>query len=46
MQDGIPPGVLNIVSGFGPTVGDAIPIHVDVDKVYENLESTLTFKKI
>lgn len=32
-QAGLPPGVLNIVSGFGPTVGAAIASHMDVDKV-------------
>ncbi|KMZ61155.1 Aldehyde dehydrogenase [Zostera marina] len=30
---GLPPGVLNIVSGFGPTAGAALASHTDVDKV-------------
>ncbi|KAH7865523.1 hypothetical protein Vadar_007743 [Vaccinium darrowii] len=32
-EAGLPPGVLNIVSGFGPTVGAAIASHMDVDKL-------------
>ena len=30
---GFPPGVLNIVTGYGPTVGDAIARHPRIDKV-------------
>lgn len=30
---GVPPGVVNIVSGFGPTAGAAIANHMDIDKV-------------
>ncbi|TKY73483.1 Aldehyde dehydrogenase family 2 member B4 [Spatholobus suberectus] len=30
---GLPPGVLNIVSGFGPTAGSALASHMDVDKL-------------
>ncbi|KFP37824.1 Retinal dehydrogenase 1, partial [Chlamydotis macqueenii] len=30
---GFPPGVVNIVPGFGPTAGAAISYHMDVDKV-------------
>ncbi|XP_074787758.1 aldehyde dehydrogenase 1A1 isoform X3 [Athene noctua] len=30
---GFPPGVVNIVPGFGPTAGAAISHHMDVDKV-------------
>nr|AWK59819.1 aldehyde dehydrogenase [Syntrichia caninervis] len=33
LEAGIPPGVLNIVSGYGPTAGAAIAEHMDVDKV-------------
>lgn len=33
-QAGLPPGVLNIVSGFGPTAGAALASHMDVDKVF------------
>lgn len=33
LEAGIPPGVLNIVSGFGPTAGAAIAEHMDIDKV-------------
>lgn len=32
-EAGLPPGVLNIVSGFGPTAGAAIARHMDVDKL-------------
>jgi acyl-CoA reductase-like NAD-dependent aldehyde dehydrogenase len=30
---GVPPGVLNIVTGYGPVVGEAIAAHADVDMV-------------
>ena len=32
-QAGFPPGVINIVPGYGPTAGAAIANHMDVDKV-------------
>ncbi|PWA57942.1 delta l-pyrroline-5-carboxylate synthetase [Artemisia annua] len=32
-EAGLPPGVLNIVSGYGPTAGAAIASHMDVDKL-------------
>ncbi|KAM8960567.1 aldehyde dehydrogenase 1A1 [Pelodytes ibericus] len=32
-EAGIPPGVVNIVPGFGPTAGAAISHHMDIDKV-------------
>ncbi|XP_044515423.1 retinal dehydrogenase 1-like isoform X1 [Gracilinanus agilis] len=32
-EAGIPPGVVNIVPGYGPTAGAAISSHMDVDKV-------------
>lgn len=32
-EAGIPEGVINIVTGFGPTAGAAIAAHPDVDKV-------------
>lgn len=32
-QAGLPPGALNIVSGFGPTAGAAIASHMGIDKV-------------
>ncbi|KAI0384846.1 aldehyde dehydrogenase [Hypomontagnella monticulosa] len=32
-QAGFPPGVLNIISGFGKVAGAAISSHMDVDKV-------------
>ncbi|MFO0837998.1 MAG: aldehyde dehydrogenase family protein [Phycisphaerae bacterium] len=33
MEAGFPPGVVNIVPGFGPTAGQAAARHMDVDKV-------------
>jgi acyl-CoA reductase-like NAD-dependent aldehyde dehydrogenase len=33
MEAGFPPGVLNIVTGFGETAGAAITTHPDIDKV-------------
>ena len=33
MQAGFPPGVVNIISGYGPTAGAAISEHMDVNKV-------------
>ncbi|XP_062116306.1 aldehyde dehydrogenase family 2 member B4, mitochondrial-like [Humulus lupulus] len=33
LEAGLPPGVLNIVSGFGPTAGAALANHMDVDKL-------------
>ena len=33
MEAGFPPGVVNIVPGFGETAGAAIAAHMDVDKV-------------
>ncbi|KAG9138040.1 hypothetical protein Leryth_001301 [Lithospermum erythrorhizon] len=33
-EAGLPPGVLNIVSGFGPTAGAALASHMDVDKLF------------
>ncbi|MCJ1375633.1 aldehyde dehydrogenase (NAD(P)(+)) ald5 [Loxospora ochrophaea] len=32
-EAGIPPGVINVISGFGKTAGAAISAHMDVDKV-------------
>ena len=33
VEAGFPPGVVNIVPGYGPTAGAAISQHMDVDKV-------------
>lgn len=30
-QAGIPPGVVNVVPGYGPTAGGALAEHMDVD---------------
>eukprot|EP01018_Ginkgo_biloba_P016818 Gb_01407 [translate_table: standard] len=32
-EAGIPPGVLNVLSGFGETAGAAISSHMDIDKI-------------
>ncbi|MFQ5805009.1 MAG: aldehyde dehydrogenase family protein [Phycisphaerae bacterium] len=32
-EAGFPPGVVNILTGFGPTAGGALARHMDVDKV-------------
>ncbi|KAK1433806.1 hypothetical protein QVD17_10723 [Tagetes erecta] len=32
-EAGLPPGALNIVSGYGPTAGAALASHMDVDKI-------------
>ena len=33
INQGLPPGVLNVIPGFGPTAGQALSRHMDVDKV-------------
>ena len=33
LQAGFPPGVVNIIPGYGPTAGAAIASHMDIDKV-------------
>lgn len=33
LQAGFPPGVVNIIPGFGPTAGAAIASHMDINKV-------------
>ena len=33
LQAGFPPGVVNIITGYGPTAGAAIAEHMEVDKV-------------
>ncbi|KIJ48530.1 hypothetical protein M422DRAFT_226046 [Sphaerobolus stellatus SS14] len=33
IQAGIPPGVINVVNGYGPTVGQAIASHPKIEKV-------------
>ncbi len=33
LEAGIPPGVLNIIPGYGHTAGEALSRHMDVDKV-------------
>ena len=32
-QVGFPPGVVNVIPGYGPTAGAALSEHMDVDKV-------------
>ncbi|XP_065000726.1 aldehyde dehydrogenase family 2 member B7, mitochondrial-like isoform X2 [Musa acuminata AAA Group] len=33
LEAGLPEGVLNVISGFGPTAGAALASHMDVDKL-------------
>ena len=33
MDAGVPPGVINIVPGYGETAGQALASHMDVDKI-------------
>ena len=33
MEVGFPPGVINVVPGYGPTAGAALSSHMDVDKI-------------
>jgi acyl-CoA reductase-like NAD-dependent aldehyde dehydrogenase len=33
LEAGVPPGVINVINGFGPTVGAPMVHHVDVDKI-------------
>lgn len=33
LEAGYPPGVINVIPGFGPTAGGAIASHMDIDKV-------------
>lgn len=33
LEAGFPPGVVNILTGYGPTAGQALARHMDVDKV-------------
>jgi acyl-CoA reductase-like NAD-dependent aldehyde dehydrogenase len=33
LEAGVPPGVVNVVSGYGNTAGEALARHMDVDKV-------------
>ena len=33
LQVGFPPGVVNVVPGYGPTAGAALSEHMDVDKI-------------
>ncbi|HLW64006.1 MAG TPA: aldehyde dehydrogenase family protein [Gemmataceae bacterium] len=33
IEAGFPPGVINLINGFGETTGDAIVVHPDIDKV-------------
>lgn len=40
-QAGLPTGVLNVISGFGPTAGAALASHMEVDKVLKCLASAV-----
>jgi aldehyde dehydrogenase (NAD+) len=45
LEAGVPPGVINIVPGFGATAGAALAAHLDVDKI-SFTGSTTTGRKI
>ncbi|KAH6569749.1 hypothetical protein BASA50_009744 [Batrachochytrium salamandrivorans] len=45
VEAGFPPGVVNILSGYGPTAGDAIARHLDISKVAFT-GSTVTGRKV
>jgi len=40
LEAGIPEGVVNIITGFGPTAGAALTEHMDVDKIAFTGETT------
>jgi hypothetical protein len=42
-EAGFPPGVVNVVTGFGPTAGAALSGHMDVDKVTQAGHSHVFF---
>ncbi|KAN0019103.1 hypothetical protein ACTFIU_002305 [Dictyostelium citrinum] len=44
-EAGFPPGVFNLVNGFGSTVGNALSHHMDIDKI-SFTGSTVTGRKI
>ena len=49
IQVGFPDGVINILTGYGPTAGGAIASHMDIEKVgftgsTEVTENTLIFE--
>lgn len=44
-EAGIPPGVVNLVNGYGHTVGQSLAEHMDIDKVAFT-GSTFTGRKI
>ena len=33
LEAGLPPGVLNVIPGYGPTAGARLAAHPDIDKV-------------
>ncbi len=45
MEAGLPEGVLNVVTGYGPTTGEALALHEDVDKI-SFTGSILTARKL
>ncbi|XP_040939795.1 aldehyde dehydrogenase family 2 member B4, mitochondrial isoform X2 [Gossypium hirsutum] len=45
-EAGLPPGVLNVVSGYGPTAGAALASHMDVDKIVLELAAKSNLKPV
>ena len=46
MQAGVPPGVLNVLPGFGETAGAAISSHMDIDAVRTMAQSKVVLHMI
>lgn len=44
-EAGFPPGVLNVVNGYGDTVGKAISEHMDIGKVYPLTDFFIVHRK-
>ena len=42
-EAGFPPGVVNVVPGFGPTAGATLAEHMDVDKIAFTGSTEVTF---
>ncbi|RZC49496.1 hypothetical protein C5167_017929 [Papaver somniferum] len=45
-EAGLPEGVLNVVSGYGPTAGAALASHMDVDKIVSELAGRSNLKPV
>lgn len=43
VKAGIPDGVLNVITGFGPTAGAAISSHMDIDMVISRFSFSIIY---